>query len=97
MSAAYNSLDQAYCDRQITYVDTEDYYPIEDWWREDPLSNRSYIRPNTAGYRPYPSYKLKYKSGQPTQSWDLAYSTVCSTIAPKNPQYTKDKTVILYR
>jgi hypothetical protein len=98
MALKYYPMDLAYDDQaKGRFIHTKDVWPIPAvWWRNNPLSDNSYIRPNVAGYFPYPQIKEKETSSH-HQEWEFAYNTVCSTIVPDNPQYQKTKEIIMYR
>ena len=98
MASRYQIFDLAYDPKGVAeYRNSKDVWPIPGtWWRQDPLSENTYIRPNVAGYYPYP--KVYEKSVVPNEpEWKMSYTTVCSTIVPDNPQYQKTKEIILYR
>ena len=100
MSSKYYIWNSAYDDKITNiYRDSVDKWPFEGsngWWRNDPLSNDSIIRPNIAGYYPYVQTYKETKSNH-RADWEYAYEPVCSTRFPENPQYQKNKEIILYR
>ena len=85
-----------YGQKSVTDITTDDFFPLQNAWRNDPLSSRSWIKPNIAGYYPYPKTQTKSQSIPPSD-WQYEYYNVCSTIYPKNPQYVDKKEIILYR
>ena len=95
----YFTMLNAYDDSvKITYKDSVDKWPFggsNRWWRNDPLSDKSFIRPNRAGYYPY---EKTYKMHTPVEDpWKYTFQPVCSTRFPSNPQYEKTKEIILFR
>lgn len=98
MASKYFSIDTAYDDKAtVRYLNTRDIWPIPgSWWRNDPLSDKSLIRPNRAGYYPY-KRDIEVVNAKHRDDWTYSWQTVCSTIVPDNPQYAKTKEVILYR
>jgi hypothetical protein len=93
----YYSIDLAYDDKAVgRYLDTVDVWPTNDWWRNDPLSDKSIIRPNVAGYRPYARYKQKFSSAQ-KDPWGYAWYIPCSSKLPASKEYKSTKEIILYR
>jgi len=97
MAMKYFPMDLAYDDKaKGRYIQTNDVFPFAAYWRNNPLSDKSYIRPNVAGYYPQPSYKSA-KTIKHDEDWKFAYNVVCSTITPDNEQYQKTKEIIMYR
>jgi len=96
MAANYFTTMEDFGNKSVTEITTDNYFPIATAWRNDPLSSRSWIKPNVAGFYPYPSYNVKSES-IPKVDWQFDYYYVCSTRYPTNPQYKKDKQPILYR
>jgi hypothetical protein len=100
MASRYFLVDSAYDDTiKNIFRDSVDMFPFQGengWWRNDPLSDESIIRPNRAGYYPY---KQTFKENETNHRdvWDYGYSAVCSTRFPSNPQYKNNREIILYR
>ncbi len=94
--AGYFTVSEDFGNGSVTDITTGDYFPFNNWWRNDPLSSKSYIRANVAGFYPYKSTTMKSPSNPP-EKWKFAYVDVCSTIYPQNPQYKEKKEIILYR
>ena len=97
MASKYYEFDRAYDDKvEVIYLDTVSTFPIPNVWRNDPLSDKSYIRPNVAGYYPYPTQIIKSTQKQ-NNDWQYTWQSVCSTITPNNPQYQKNRQPIMFR
>jgi hypothetical protein len=97
MSMKYYPMDLAYDDKTTgIYIQKKSAFPFMTYWRNNPLSDKSYIRPNVAGYYPQPVYSIT-KRIKRDEDWQFSYTNVCSTIVPDNPQYVKTKEIILYR
>ncbi len=93
-------LEDAYNPQQVTYLQTNDAWPRHDYWRNNPLSDRSWIRPNVAGYLPMRRYTTQVpKSTQtnPPQPWKYTYYYPAGTILPANPQWLATGEIILER
>jgi hypothetical protein len=97
MASKYYEFDRAYDDKvETVYLDTISTFPIPNYWRNDPLSEKSYIRSNVAGYYPYPTQMVKSTQKQ-NNDWQYTWQAVCSTIVPNNPQYKKKREPIMFR
>ena len=94
--SGYYSVEEEYGMKPVTDINTADFYPMHNIWRNNPLSGRSIVRANVAGYYPYPKYQTTSPSFK-ENDWKMAYSYVCSTIFPANPQFKDKKEIILYR
>jgi len=80
----------------ITYRKNRSLYPFHNRWRNNPLSDQSYIQPNVAGYYPYTTIWTKHT--EPTQpDYEYKWQYVCSTIFPSSESYAKNPEPILYR
>ena len=92
----YYSMDDGYDKKSFKYINSKDLFPFRNYWRNNPLSNQSIIKPNVAGYYPYPTIiNTTTPSLQP--EFEYKWQPVCSTIFPVNPQYVKNPEPILYR
>ncbi len=100
MASKYFLIDSAYDDSiKNKFRDSVDMFPFQGdngWWRNDPLSDESVIRPNRAGYYPYKKTFKEYETSN-HGNWKYGYSAVCSTRFPSNPEYAKKREIILYR
>ena len=96
MASNYYTVMEDFGQKSVTDITTDNYYPLGNVWRNDPLSIKSWIKPNIAGYYPFPSFKTSSQS-IPKVDWEFDYYNVCSTRYPSNPQYKEHKTIILYR
>ena len=98
MASKYYEFDRAY-DETVAgrYLNTVDIYPIPNYWRGNPLSDKNYIRSNVAGYYPYPRQNVLTVDRSNNDDWKYIWQHVCTTITPNNPQYEKKKEPILYR
>ncbi len=93
----YFPMDLAYDDKaKGKYIQTNSVFPFAAYWRNNPLSDKSIIRPNVAGYYPQPSYK-SVKTIKHDEDWEFSYYTVCSSIVPDSPHYQKTKEIIMFR
>ncbi len=80
----------------VLYKSSHSIYPFHNRWRNNPLSDNSYIQPNVAGYYPYNTiWTTKKETTNPDYEYKWQY--VCSTIFPSSPSYTKNPEPILYR
>jgi hypothetical protein len=95
-SGNYFTVEEDYGSKSITDITTLDYFPLQNWWRNNPLKSQSMIRPNLAGYYPPKKYTVESPSYIKPE-WEYAIMPVCSTIFPQNPQFQKDRQIILYR
>ncbi len=92
----YFSISDGYDKQNIVYKNSQDLFPFRNYWRNNPLSNQSIIKPNVAGYYPYPTV---WKDFTPMLKPDYEYKwqNVCSTILPTNKSYEETPEPILYR
>ena len=80
----------------ITYINSKDLFPFRNQWRSNPLSNKSIIKPNVAGYYPYPTIWNK-STPKLEPDYEYKWQNVCSTIYPVSPAYVEHPEPILYR
>ena len=94
MDYSYVSLGEAFGNK-YTYATTQDKFPFYNDWRGRPLSDIPYIKPNVAGYYPYPKQR-KILQVRPEPEWQSNWG-YGSTLFPSNPQFSADRTIILER
>jgi hypothetical protein len=94
--ANYFTVMEDFGRKPVEDINTADFFPLHNVWRNNPLSGRSIVKANVAGYYPYPHYTTKSPSIKEDE-WKYTYSYVCSTIFPANPQFKDNKEIILYR
>jgi hypothetical protein len=101
ISDDYIPVVDAYDASKAVYLRTADRWPLQnDYWRNNPLSFTSYIRPNYAGYKPMKRYTYTVDRNEettPSQEWKYAYYYPPGTIWPSNPQWFKTGEIILER
>ncbi len=82
---------------QYNEVENVDMFPFHNQWRGRPLQQgAAYIRNNTAGWYPYPKAQRNMKT-IPEPEWKYTWYYPCNTIFPSNPQFLKNRTIILER
>jgi len=92
----YYTVMEDFGTKPVEDINSVDFFPLNNVWRNNPLSGRSYVKANVAGYYPYPRGQTKSPSISPDE-WKYTYSYVCSTMFPVNPQFEKNREIILYR
>ena len=100
VSDDYIPIEDAYNPNNVIYRQTRDEWPRHDYWRNNPLSERSWIRPNVAGYLPMKRQMVtvpKSVEANPPQTWQYAWYYPGGMIWPANPQWQKERTIILER
>jgi len=101
ISDDYMAITDAYNTKTVIDRQTADRFPIAtDWWRNNPLTFTSYIRPNFAGYKPMKEYTYTVSKDEvttPKQEWQYAWYYPPGTIWPSNPQWMKTGEIILER
>lgn len=80
----------------VLYKNSHSVFPFHNRWRNNPLSDTSYIQPNVAGYYPYKTIWTTKKANIPND-YEYKWQYVCSTIYPSSESYTKNPEPILYR
>ncbi len=96
MADNYYSPQVGYTYNPIKYINSKDMFPFRNQWRSNPLSNQSIIKPNVAGYYPYPTRWVK-STPKLTPDYEYKWQYVCSTIFPSSPEYEKNPEPILFR
>ena len=102
---SYYTLRESYTAGSFKDVNVRDTYNYYDWNKTDPLSDKSYIRANIAGYYPakYETYTMP--TAKPVEPKmivphaqfmpsDYPFTYPCTTIFPKNTEYTKSKSIV---
>ena len=86
-----------YIGNTYKYVEPQDWYPFHNQWRGQPLDpNHAYIRSNIAGLYPYKREMNEIKQA-PEPEWKYAWYFPCNTIFPSNPQFLRDRAIIMER
>jgi hypothetical protein len=102
MSQYYYTLKESYTPNGFKDESIRSTYDFSDRWKVDPLSDKVYINANIAGYKPakYEHFVLpqpktvEQKMIIPHAQFmpqDYPFMYPCTTIYPKNTEYTKTK------
>lgn len=105
MSQFYYTLKESYTPDGFKDESIRSTYDFSDRWKADPLSDKVYINANIAGYKPakYEHFSLpqikpiKQEMIVPHAQFmpqDYPFTYPCTTIYPKNSDYTKTKSVV---
>jgi hypothetical protein len=105
MSQYYYTLKESYTPNGFKDESTRSTYDFADRWRADPLSDKTYISSNIAGFK-----KAKYEHfvlphDKPVKQemivphaqfmpQDYPFTYPCNTIYPKNSDYTKSRQIV---
>lgn len=103
----YYTLKESFTDGTFKDVSSREVYSFTDYFKREPLSDKVYIRANLAGFHKA-KYDIhndtitkktpKYEMVVPHASFlpqDYPVTYPCTTVFPKNTEYTKTKSVVL--
>jgi len=103
----YYTLKESYTEGSFKDVSTREPYNWNDYFKRNPLSDKVYISSNLAGFHSpkYEKYNTnitektpEYKMIVPHASFfpqDFPIVYPCTTILPKNTEYTKTKSIVI--
>ena len=106
---SYYTLRESYTEGSFKDVASREVYQFTDWFKAEPLSDKNYIRANLAGFHnaKYETYTLPESIKQKTPEYkmivphaqflpsDYPMTYPCTTVYPKNTEYTKTKSIVL--
>ncbi len=105
----YYTLRESYTDGSFKDVSSREVYQFTDFFKAEPLSDNNYIRANLAGFHKakYEKFTLPESMTQKTPEYkmviphaqflpaDYPITYPCTTVYPKNTEYTKTKSIVL--
>jgi hypothetical protein len=94
INSNYLTFGQVY--KEIQYNDrySQDYYPRQNVWRGNPMSDNNYIRPNINGYYPFHTEHRPVIKPSPDSADNLTWYYPCSTILSASKDYQTKPYVI---
>jgi len=77
-------------DKPYTTLEIVDKFPFKNHWRNNPLSQTTWIDPRRAGYRPYKSTFFLQQRFPLENDCGSYYQTSCDIILPVNRCYREN-------
>lgn len=95
INSNYSTFGEVY--KKVIYVDnySQDYRANIDRWRGVPLSDKNYIFPAIAGYKPYKTEHRSVVQPSPDYADNLKWYYPCSTLLPASKDYQTTKEIVM--